>query len=138
MSSRRDKAGKLRLSGEGGAERYGGTWRRRSSSREGGDQVPPSPGEEAERRVGSETRQASSRGGARSGRAAEAGQRPGAGVGRGLTQGRGSGRAGTRPAAGQRVRGRGAVSAVESFSGYAVRHLKPEVTQNWRVGRAAC
>uniref|UniRef100_A0A4X1UUH6 Testis, prostate and placenta expressed n=1 Tax=Sus scrofa TaxID=9823 RepID=A0A4X1UUH6_PIG len=24
---------------------------------------------------------------------------------------------------------------VESFSGYAVRYLKPEVTQNWRVGR---
>lgn len=31
----------------------------------------------------------------------------------------------------------GALSAVESFSGYAVRYLKPEVTQNWRVGRAA-
>ena len=27
--------------------------------------------------------------------------------------------------------------AVESFSGYAVRYLKPEVTQSWRVGRAA-
>ncbi|XP_070242949.1 sperm microtubule inner protein 8 isoform X1 [Bos mutus] len=26
---------------------------------------------------------------------------------------------------------------VESFSGYAVRYLKPEVTQSWRVGRAA-
>lgn len=31
----------------------------------------------------------------------------------------------------------GALSAVESFSGYAVRYLKPELTQNWRVGRAA-
>ena len=27
--------------------------------------------------------------------------------------------------------------AVESFSGYAVRYLKPEVTQSWRVGWAA-
>lgn len=32
----------------------------------------------------------------------------------------------------------GSLFAVESFSGYAVRYLKPEVTQNWRVGRAAC
>ena len=31
----------------------------------------------------------------------------------------------------------GGLSAVESFSGYAVRYLKPEVTQNWRVRRAA-
>lgn len=30
-----------------------------------------------------------------------------------------------------------AFPAVESFSGYAVRYLKPEVTQNWRVGRIA-
>lgn len=28
----------------------------------------------------------------------------------------------------------GALSAAEHFSGYAVRHLKPEVTQSWRVG----
>ena len=32
----------------------------------------------------------------------------------------------------------GTVSPAESFSGYAVRHLKPEVTQNWRVRRALC
>lgn len=31
----------------------------------------------------------------------------------------------------------GALSAVESFSGNAVRYLKPEVTRNWRVGRRA-
>lgn len=29
------------------------------------------------------------------------------------------------------------LSTVEGFSGYAVRHLKPEVTQNWRVGKVA-
>lgn len=28
---------------------------------------------------------------------------------------------------------RWALSTVEGFSGYAVRYLKPEVTQNWRV-----
>lgn len=26
---------------------------------------------------------------------------------------------------------------MESFSGYAVRYLKPDVTQNWRVGKDA-
>jgi hypothetical protein len=30
-----------------------------------------------------------------------------------------------------------ALSTVEGFSGYAVRYLKPEVTQNWRVGKDA-
>lgn len=32
---------------------------------------------------------------------------------------------------------RWALSTVEGFSGYAVRYLKPELTQNWRVRKDA-
>lgn len=36
----------------------------------------------------------------------------------------------------ERRRG-GSLFAVEGLSGYAVRYLKPDVTQSWRVGSAA-
>lgn len=56
-------------------------------------------------------------------------RRAGLGVGRGLDED-GPGFWGSRSP-------RWVLSAVERFSGYAVRYLKPDVTQNWRVGKGA-
>lgn len=78
MSFGKDKGGKLRISGEGGAERQrergGGA---RLGGKAGTKSQPSVLAEEAKRRIGPETRRASSRGGACSGRAVEAGQRLG-------------------------------------------------------------
>ena len=73
-------------------------------------------------------------GGPKSGGGTGSPSRRGAWLGLGAGSGKSSGAGLLRAGVGPETSG---LFAVESFSGYAVRYLKPEVTQNWRVGRAA-
>lgn len=94
-------------------------------------------GAAAERGAGSGTGGAGSRSGACSGEAVEAGLAPRPAVGVVRSGGGAQVRAGARLVWGGLGLEQGGLPTVESFSGYAVRYLKPEVTQNWRVRRAA-